>query len=158
MQKFSRANQPKSAWRGRTISIGLAAAAAAIMCISTSLPASAAEVEATNSSSVVTPQAYAPFFTIFYSPGCKGASRTYSGTNSGEAWISDRFNDTSSGTAGATQLIRNNAASITVSQAYVGVSNNNGAVFQGGFPAAGCKNFTSDLRNKNTYWYTDGRP
>jgi len=100
-----------------------------------------------------------PAFEIFYSPGCTNASRVYSGQNFGEWWINDTFNRTASGGAGYRQAIRNNAASVWVSNASLYIASS--ANMQTGTPAfyvasaGGCFNLAPyGLRNNNAWWAT----
>lgn len=100
-------------------------------------------------------------FHIFFSPNCAGgrpgsANRYYPGLNSGEAWINDRFDDATAGAAGYGQLIRQNAASISVSNATVWISADGGYSFSA-FSSRGftCFNLGDrGLRNRNTNWIT----
>lgn len=134
----------------------LAVAALAFVSIGIASPAQAAPAPATTVSAVQPLAAGTPYFTIFFSPGCTGASRTYAGYNTGESWINDTFTQTSNGSAGLNQLIRNNAASIVVYNARTGVSTDNGYSYRAFFPG-GCRNFVDGLRNHNTGWYTQAQ-
>jgi hypothetical protein len=99
-----------------------------------------------------------PSFTIYYSPNCTGASRTYYGKNDGEKWINDRFNSTAAGSAGNGQRIYHNAAS---AHAY-GSGDFGGTEllveFDAGFYAdqiladEGCQNLQPKFRNMNESW------
>lgn len=101
-------------------------------------------------------------FHIFYSPNCAtshsgSASRFYPGLNSGEAWINDTFNDATAGANGYGQLIRSNAASISVTNAAVYISDDGGYSYIA-FSSRGtltCFNLADKgMRNRNTNWIT----
>ena len=98
-----------------------------------------------------------PAFEIFYSPNCNSgasASRVYTGLNSGEHWINDTFTSRQWGSAGYGQAIRNNAASIWVSNATVNIFPSSQAYRA--FRSAGqCFNL-NDLRNRNVVWSVTG--
>jgi hypothetical protein len=98
-----------------------------------------------------------PAFEIFYSPDCNAgasASRVYTGANSGEHWINDTFNSRQWGSKGYGQLIRNNAASMWVSNATVNIfpSSQTYTAFRS---TGRCFNL-NDLRNRNVAWSTWG--
>ncbi|WP_431218238.1 hypothetical protein [Leifsonia xyli] len=96
-----------------------------------------------------------PAFEIFYSPNCNAgtsASRVYTGVNAGEHWINDTFNSRQWGSAGYGQPIRNNAASLWVSNATVNIfpSSETYTAFRS---AGQCFNL-NELRNRNVVWST----
>lgn len=96
-----------------------------------------------------------PAFEIFYSPNCNSgvsASRVYTGLNAGEHWINDTFNSTKWGSAGYGQKIRNNAASIWVSNATVNILPNSETYVT--YRSAGqCFNL-NEIRNRSVVWST----
>jgi len=113
--------------------------------------------EATSVATVTTTKAAAaatPSFEIFYAPGCKSASRKYSGVNRGEAWINDTFNSTAHGSAGYGQKIRNNAASVVTHNAQsVNIKGNDGVYIA--FSGSTCQTLEfpyGNRRNNNIGW------
>ncbi|MFI6824235.1 hypothetical protein ACIBJE_25330 [Micromonospora sp. NPDC050187] len=100
-----------------------------------------------------------PKFEIFYSPGCANASRIYSGQNFGEWWVNDTFNRNAWGSAGYGQKIRNNAASVRITNAtlYIATSADMevGTVSFYKGAASGCYNLEPyGVRNQNVWWAT----
>lgn len=98
-----------------------------------------------------------PAFEIFYSPNCSAggsASRVYTGLNSGEHWINDTFTSRQWGSAGYGQLIRNNAASIYVSNATVNIFPSS-ETYRAFRSTGQCFNL-DDLRNRNVAWSVTG--
>ena len=150
---MSVSNSPRAvSTKGKAVQLRVAIAAVAGVTISVGVfaaPASAAP---------------APSFEIFYSPDCSAgasASRSYDGYNAGESWINDTFTSSRFGGAGFGQLIRNNAASIYVANAYVSIRNSDGAGWGYGSPsvsAGQCFNLNVNLRNRNTDWVTTRAP
>ena len=98
-------------------------------------------------------QASTPFFYIYYSPDCTNAFRDYTGANSGERWINDRF-DQGYGEPGYNQLIAYNAASVWVpSGTWLDINFDSNQAFQIGYSHPGqCYNLPSAIRNYNYDW------
>ncbi|WP_374010251.1 hypothetical protein [Leifsonia sp. LS-T14] len=97
--------------------------------------------------------AASPAFEIFYSPNCNAgvsASRVYTGVNTGEHWINDTFNSKQWGSAGYGQSIRNNAASMWVSNATVNIFPSS-ETYTAYRSAGQCFNL-NELRNRNVAW------
>jgi hypothetical protein len=95
-----------------------------------------------------------PAFEIFYGLDCaagKTASRVYTGSNPGEAWVNDTFNSTKWGSAGAGQLIRRNAASIYISYASVTINWDYNQAWMSGRRTGVCMNL-GYMRNNNLDW------
>ncbi|MFS2030059.1 hypothetical protein ACEN85_08115 [Curtobacterium sp. CT11-45] len=135
--------------------VGLAAVLLTACVTFIAAPASADEM--TTSSASTSAVAATPSFEIFYGPGCSSASRVYTGTNRGEAWVNDTFNRTTHGIAGSGQKIRNNAASIiTHNVQSVNIRGNDGVYIA--FSTQGkCVSLDSPFgnrRNNNTGWQT----
>ncbi len=102
-------------------------------------------------------QAATPWFEIFYSPNCgagKSASKVYVGTNSGERWINDRFDNANFGTAGHGQLIVNNAASIYIYHAGVQINYDQNRWWGAESITGQCFNLEGGPRNANRNWRT----
>ncbi|OAN30828.1 hypothetical protein A4X17_04525 [Plantibacter sp. H53] len=123
---------------------------------STSEKSPLAFTEATSSSGDSARAAAAqPYFRIFYGQNCYSGgtgSRAYFGTNAGEAWINDRYNE---GGAGNGQYIRKNAASVYVANGRFLLSTDGGYSYRT-FPSQSggtCFNLDSaTFRNQNTNW------
>lgn len=101
-------------------------------------------------------QAATPAFEIFFSPDCaagKSASRVYTGTNFGEAWVNDKYNSKQFGSAGFDQRIAYNAASVYVSNAQVQI-NYDQNLYWIGKSTGNCFNLQMPYRNQNRNWTT----
>lgn len=100
----------------------------------------------------------APYFEIFYGPGCAGgesSSRVYTGANSGEGWVDDTFNSNGWGDAGYGQRIRDNAASIEITRATVTIYTDGPQTsWQASTAKQGCFDFPDGVRNHNIQWTT----
>jgi hypothetical protein len=100
-----------------------------------------------------------PWFRIYFGQNCASggtANHYYPGYNAGEAWINDTFNDSSSGSSGYGQTIRNNAASVLVNSAAVWISSDGGFSFTA-YNTSGSQCFNlgdRGQRNANTNWKT----
>ena len=95
-----------------------------------------------------------PAFEIFYGLDCsagKTASRIYTGANAGEQWISDRFNSTRWGSPGNGQLIRENAASVYVSNGALTINWDRNGAWLGPRTTGACFNLGT-TRNSNVNW------
>lgn len=96
-----------------------------------------------------------PYFRIFYGQNCYSGgtgSRAYFGTNAGEAWINDRYNE---GGAGNGQYIRKNAASVYVANGRFLLSRDGGYSYRTFSSLSGGTCFNLDsatFRNQNTNW------
>jgi hypothetical protein len=96
-----------------------------------------------------------PYFRIFYGQNCYSGgtgSRAYFGTNAGEAWINDRYNE---GGAGNGQYIRKNAASVYVANGRFLLSRDGGYSYRTFASLSGGTCFNLDsatFRNQNTNW------
>jgi hypothetical protein len=128
--------------RGRVIAAISATAAAVLVTLAGAAPA----------------QAATPAFEIFYGPGCGGggtASRVYTGNNSKEGWVNDTFTSSQWGTTGLGEPIRNDAASIYISNAavYIYVDGNDSPSWSAASSGA-CYNLPDGVRNHNTQWQT----
>lgn len=103
-------------------------------------------------------QAATPAFEIFYGPGCGGggtASRTYTGFNAKEGWVNDTFDSSRWGNAGLGLRIRENAASIYISNARVYIYTDGGDSPSWTAASTGaCYDLPAGVRNHNTQWQT----
>lgn len=103
-------------------------------------------------------QAATPAFEIFYGPGCGGggtASRVYTGFNPKEGWVNDTFTSSQWGTVGLGQPIREDAASIYVSNARVYIYTDGGDTPSWTAASTGaCYDLPPAVRNHNTQWQT----
>lgn len=94
-----------------------------------------------------------PYFEIYYSPNCTNASRTYIGTNTGEAWINDRYNIWA-GSIGYNQLIAYNAASVWIGpNTFLTINyDSNQALQFSKSSTSRCENLSAAYRNYNRNW------
>lgn len=134
----------------------LALALGLLTTVSTVGAASPTQIEAAQTQAV---QSFG--FEIFYGPNCyagRTAFRHYEGYNASESWVNDTFNgDLQGNSAGYGQKIRNNAASIYLRSAHVGIYINGQSQISTSYAAGRthkCINFSPAVRNHNTGWQT----
>ncbi|MBN9629316.1 MAG: hypothetical protein J0I18_01685 [Actinobacteria bacterium] len=105
-------------------------------------------------------QAATPWFEIFYSPNCgagKSASKVYVGTNAGERWINDKFDNKNFGTAGYNEKIAYNAASVYIYHASVQINYDQNRWWGAQSATGQCFNLDGSYRNSNRNWRTDAK-
>jgi hypothetical protein len=136
---------------------GFSAVAIALLAVGLmGSPATADTAVGSAASSATSAARATPGFRVYFSPNCANASRYYSGPNGGEYWINDTFN-AGAGLSGYGQKIRNNAASVRITDASVYVASaadmQTGKVSFYKSAATGCYNLEPSGTRNNNVWF-----